>query len=55
MSADMTGWNSQLVERLRALLNGKEISDQTGEDDASGDTDEPPRDAVRVAAGRDGV
>ncbi len=38
--ADMTAWSAQVVQRLKALLNVREISDQAGDDDDAGDGDD---------------
>lgn len=52
MPADLTSWSSQVLDRLKVLLNVKEISGETGEEDTEGDGDEAKRKRAAVARNR---
>ncbi len=52
MAADMTAWSSQVIERFKALLNVKGISDEIGEESTDGDGDEAKLKRAAVARNR---
>jgi hypothetical protein len=51
-AADMAAWSSQVIERFKALLNVKEISDETADEGLDGQGDEVELKRIAVARNR---
>jgi hypothetical protein len=52
MSANMSDWDSQIVNRFKVLLNVSEISGDTGEEGTAGDDDEAKLKRAAIARNR---